>query len=141
MKRPGASPVFFLFMSREFCYKNSMKKLIHGSIALFGVCAVMAAAPSTGRAVEAETAHAPSKKSTILTAKPSPGYKDRIVYVLSNYVATGSNIPVVYVVYHGTVTTINSQNRSTYGNLGASGSEDVAGALGRFDPSITSRRY
>lgn len=118
-----------------------MKKLIHCSLALFGVCAVVAAAPSTGRAVEAETAHAPSKQSSILTAKPSPGYRDRIVYVISNYAATGSNVPVVYTVYHGTVTTINSQNRATYGNLGASGSEDIAGALGRFDPSITSRRY
>ena len=113
-----------------------MKKLTQLSIALLGVCAVAVATPAFGRELQAEEIQAPSKRTAVLNAKPSPGYRDRIVYVISDYEGTGSHIPTVYRVYHGTMTTVSSMNRASYVDLARSGQTDLASALVRFDPSI-----
>ena len=106
-------------------------------MALLGACAVVVAAPASGRAAERGKASAPAKVPSIFDSKPSPGYRDKVVYVLSNTAATGSNVPTVYRVYHGTVNTVGSASRSAYFNLAITGSNDVAGALSRLDPAVT----
>lgn len=115
-----------------------MQKLIRRSTLLFGVCAMILAVPRAGLATSPNEPQASARKASIFDSKPSPGYRDRVVYVISDLVQTGTNIPTVYRVYHGTVTPVGgSANRATYYNLPASGSESVVTALFKIDPAIT----
>ncbi len=116
-----------------------MKKRIHRFIILLGVCAVVVAAPSSGQAFETKIAGTHHQKVTKVAARPGVSHRDRIVYVITNTVATGSNIPTVYRVYHNVVTTIGSQNRAVYNDPSISGANDVGEALFRLDPAITLR--
>lgn len=114
-----------------------MKKLLHFSATLFGVCSVLLARPATSVAVTPGEPPVAATRASILNAKPSLGYRDRVVYVISDQAETGSHIPTVFRVYHGTIMAIGSMNRSTYYNLRVTGQENVASALGRIDPSVT----
>ena len=108
---------------------------------------VLGAAVSLAAPLSAQTGStAPSRTVTINAKRPPAGAGERgdrrVVYYITDNIATGSHIPVVYRRYQGRTTSQNSafQVGSTYGSreLGLTGSLDVKGALLNIDPAIGS---
>ena len=112
-----------------------MKRLITLSVALFGVCAVVVVSPSSGSAAPDDKPMKSDGKNVVKMVKTGP--QDRIYFVHSRECATGSNIPSVYRVYHGVVTSTSSSSGRAYTDLGPAGSDNVGVSLARLDPSIS----
>ena len=111
-----------------------MKKTFAVSTAILGACIV---APFAGKAsLPPQKTNDPAFKSTS-RLKSTVTDDNRAVYVITHGTSTGSLIPTVYRIYRGRVTASSSRSSATYADLSLAGSESVAGALTRLDPSIT----
>lgn len=114
-----------------------MKRIITLSVALFGVCAVVVVSPSSGSAAPADKLAKSDAKAVV---KPVKAARDGNYYIVSRECATGSNIPSVYRVYRGVVTSTSLSSGRAYTDLGPAGSDNVGASLVRLDPSITINR-
>ena len=115
-----------------------MKTIKPCSLILFGVCVAAALTPSIGFA-DPLTRTTRKRDTTLAQAiKSTSKNQNRTVYVVSNDTPTGSNIPRVSRVYRGVAT--NASQAISYNDLGITGTDDVATALFKLDPSFTRRR-
>ncbi len=106
------------------------------SLVLFGCCAAAVSTPSNGFA-DPVTRPAKDRQTVVVSAKAENAkHPNRTVYIVSNQSITGSHIPSVTRVYQG-ISTTQANRAITYNDLGITGTDNVAGALLKLDPSFT----
>lgn len=111
-------------------------KLSFCSLALFGFCVAAALTPSDSFADPVARSSKERQRIVVNALQETAKHPNRTVYIISNSSITGSNIPSVTRVYRG-VSTTQANRTISYADLGITGSDDVAGALYKLDPSFT----